>query len=93
MSINDLDVVRQERLAHLLSVATSYHYRFRWRVCKRDGEWRIYDRAGTWHDRAPTLVEAHTWATQCAVMDELCEEGGLTRLAVLVARARQAPTR
>ena len=51
----------------------------RWSVRKRDGAWRVYDR-GCWHDTYPTLVEAHTYATQCAVADSLYEPGGLTWL-------------
>ena len=48
-------------------------------VCFRAGEWRVYDARGTWADRFPTLPQAHTWATQCAIVDELCSPGGLTR--------------
>jgi hypothetical protein len=61
----------------------------RYRVCKRNGAWRIYDRRGYWYDTDPTLVGAHTYATQLAVCDELFEEGGLTRLKVLQTRARR----
>jgi hypothetical protein len=43
------------------------------------GEWRVYDPRGNWADRFTTLVQAHTWATQCAIVDELCSPGGLTR--------------
>ena len=52
----------------------------RWSVRKRNGAWRVYDR-GHWHDSFDTLVDAHTYATQCAVADELYEPGGLTWLA------------
>lgn len=48
-----------------------------WSVCKRDGEWRVYDR-GVWADRFPTLADAHTYATQCAISDTLFSPGGLT---------------
>jgi hypothetical protein len=51
----------------------------RWSVRKRDGQWRVYDR-GFWHDSFDTLVDAHTYATQCAVADVLYEPGGLTWL-------------
>ena len=51
----------------------------RYSVRFRSGEWRVYDRRGTWADRFPTLTAAHTWATQCAIVDELCSPGGLTR--------------
>jgi len=50
----------------------------RWRVCYREGEWRVYD-GQAWADRFPTLAQAHTYATQCAIVDELCSPGGLTR--------------
>ena len=60
----------------------------RWSVRKRRGVWRIYDQ-GTWHDTCDTLAEAHTYATQCAVFDELCEPGGLSRLSVLLGLARE----
>jgi hypothetical protein len=51
----------------------------RWKVNKRAGQWRVYDR-GIWHDTFDTLQAAHTYATQCAVADELYEPGGLTWL-------------
>jgi hypothetical protein len=51
----------------------------RWRVIKRKGEWRVMD-GDAWHDRYPTLTEAHTAATQYAVADALFAPGGLTRL-------------
>lgn len=56
----------------------------RWRVIKRDGEWRVLD-SGVWHDSFPTLPEAHTYATQNAVADYLFEPGGLSRLKELEA--------
>jgi hypothetical protein len=56
----------------------------RWAVIKREGAWRVTDR-GCWHDTFPTLPEAHTYATQCAVADVLYEPGGLTELARLQA--------
>jgi len=50
----------------------------RWSVKFRHGEWRVYD--GTaWADRYPTLTQAHTFATQQAIVTELCAPGGLTR--------------
>lgn len=52
----------------------------RWRVCKRNQVWRIYDSRGYWHDSSDTLEDAHTYATQLAVADVLFEPGGLTRL-------------
>jgi len=52
----------------------------KWSVIKRDGEWRILHPNGFWHDSAPTLVEAHTYATQLSVADVLFEGGGLTIL-------------
>jgi hypothetical protein len=55
-----------------------------WAVCKRDGKWRIYQRrrdGWVWHDAEHTLPDAHTAATQYAVIDELFNPGGLTRLA------------
>ena len=54
----------------------------RWRVCKRDGLWRILDR-GVWSDTYYTLPEAHTAATQYAVMEELFKPGALVALAEL----------
>ncbi len=58
-----------------------------WRVCKRDGEWRVYQR-GTWAEAYPTLVEAHTSATQNAVADMVFAPGGLTRCRELLEAAR-----
>lgn len=55
----------------------------RYRVCKRDGQWRMYDR-DVWTDTFDTLHGAHTWATQCAVSDVLYEPGGLTRMRELL---------
>jgi len=53
-----------------------------WRVCKREGRWRIYQRRDewVWHDVEDTLPAAHTAAMHYAVMDELYAPGGLTRL-------------
>lgn len=51
----------------------------RWRVQKIGGSWRVLD-YGTWHDTFDTLPEAHTYATQLAVADELFNPGGLTFL-------------
>jgi hypothetical protein len=61
-----------------------------WAVCKRYGQWRIYQRCRdgwSWHDSEGTLVDAHTAATQYAVMDELCTPGGLTRLKAMQQKA------
>jgi hypothetical protein len=54
----------------------------RWTVAKRDGQWRVYDRH-IWHDTFPSLEDAHTYATQCAVTDCIYTPGGLTLLAQL----------
>lgn len=51
----------------------------RWSVKKRDGKWRVCDH-GAWFDTFNTLPEAHTYATQCALADEIFAPGGLTRL-------------
>lgn len=51
----------------------------RWTVHKRDGKWRVSDR-GVWHDTFESLWDACTYATQCAVADELYAPGGLTCL-------------
>jgi hypothetical protein len=50
----------------------------RWSVKFRNGEWRVYH-GQFWADRFPTLVQAHTAATQCAIACELFAPGGLTR--------------
>lgn len=55
----------------------------RWTVCKRDNEWRVYDR-GIWSDTFLTLPEAHTYATQNAVADILFMDGALTLLRSLL---------
>lgn len=54
----------------------------RWSVRKVNGTWRVFDR-GIWHDSFDSLPAAHTYATQCAVADEIYEPGGLTRLSIL----------
>jgi hypothetical protein len=59
-----------------------------WRVCKRDGAWRVYDR-GVWHETHRTLPEAHTAATQLAVACDLFTEGGLSCLKKLRERERE----
>jgi hypothetical protein len=51
----------------------------RWSVVKREGRWRVLDR-GAWHETHDTLAQAHTAATQYAVIDECFAPGGLTRL-------------
>lgn len=51
----------------------------RWRVEKHGGRWRVLD-AGAWMDTFPTLPEAHTYATQLAVVNEIFEPGGLSFL-------------
>lgn len=51
----------------------------RWSVRRWKNEWGVYDR-DICHDSFPTLEEAHTFATQCAVADILFESGGLTLL-------------
>jgi hypothetical protein len=61
----------------------SFHGGHDWAVCKRDGQWRIYQQwrdGWSWHNSEDTLAAAHTAATQYAVMDELFTAGGLTRL-------------
>lgn len=50
-----------------------------WRVCKRDGKWRVY-KGWSWAETFDTLEEAHTSATQNAVADTLYAPGGLTLL-------------
>lgn len=55
----------------------------RWKVCKRAGEWRVYDR-GVWWDTYPSLQDAHSWALRCAVTDELWAADGITRLRELL---------
>jgi hypothetical protein len=60
---------------------------YRWNVRKRDGLWHVYRDWSRW-DTHTTLPEAHTAATQCAVMDELCKPGGLTKLADIIWAAK-----
>lgn len=48
-------------------------------VCKREGVWRVYDR-GIWADSFDTLEDAHTFATQCAVVNAIFEPGALIAL-------------
>lgn len=52
----------------------------RWSVKRWHDRWGVFDR-GVCHDSFPTLQEAHTFATQCAVADVLFETGGLELLA------------
>jgi hypothetical protein len=54
----------------------------RWTVRKHNGAWGVYD-WGVLSDKFDTLDEAHTWATQNAVADELYAPGGLTRIALI----------
>jgi hypothetical protein len=54
----------------------------RWRVIKRDNQWRVYDR-DLWHETHDTLVDAHTAATQLAVTTMCFEPGCLTILKYL----------
>lgn len=56
----------------------------RYRVCKVDGDWRIYDRSGCWLDTCESLEEAHTFGMQYAVFDDIIEPGGLTRLQTML---------
>ena len=56
-----------------------------YQICKRDNVWRLYQR-GIWLYTFPTLQEAHTYATACAITDLLFEPGGLTCLKKLVSR-------
>ena len=51
----------------------------KWRVCKRAGVWRVYDR-GVWADSFDSLRDAHSWALAASVSDELFNRGGLTRM-------------
>jgi hypothetical protein len=77
-----------------IDLPIDFHGGNTWAVCKRAGRWRIYQRRSygwvwhdvegygwVWHDVEDTLTEAHTAATQYAVIDELFAPGGLTRLA------------
>lgn len=61
----------------------------RWSICYRDGQWRVYDR-DCWYISFDDLPEAHTWATQQAVADVLCEPGGLNILRYLLDLERAA---
>ena len=54
----------------------------RWKVVKRYDRWRVLDN-GQWHETHDTLREAHTAATQLAVMDACFQPGGLTALKYL----------
>lgn len=51
----------------------------RWSVKRWKTGWGVFDR-GICHDTFPTLADAHTFATQCAVIDIFLEDGGLFRL-------------
>lgn len=62
------------------------HQPHRFTVRKRHGKWRIYDH-NTWHDTTDTLTEAHTWATQLAIITQLCTPGGLTKYTQLTQRS------
>ena len=50
-----------------------------WRVCKRAGVWRVYDR-GVWADSFDSLRDAHSWALAASVADVLFKPGGLSYL-------------
>jgi hypothetical protein len=54
----------------------------RWKVVKRYDRWRVLDN-GAWHETHDTLAQAHTAATQLAVMDACFQPGGLTALKYL----------
>ena len=54
-----------------------------YRVCKRAGVWRVYER-GAWADSFDSLPEAHSWALAAAISDQLFNRGGLSRFAALV---------
>jgi len=54
----------------------------RWSIRKVDRKWRVYDH-NSWQDVFDTLPEAHTYATQLAVADDLFSPGGLTYLSSL----------
>ena len=54
----------------------------RWKVVKRYDRWRVLDN-GQWHETHDTLAQAHTAATQLAVMDACFQPGGLTALKYL----------
>ena len=59
----------------------------RWSVKKlADGRWGVF-KSGSWWDVFPTLNEAHTYATQSAVAEDLYEPGGLTYLKFLKEKA------
>jgi hypothetical protein len=64
----------------------------KWSVRKRDGRWRVYDPTGGWHDTCDSSQEAHTYAAQQSVVDEVFEPGGLTRLRIIQSIARQRVT-
>lgn len=66
-----------------LGVRVDWRPRRRWSVRRVGDSWGVFDR-GVWADVFPTLVEAHTWATQCAVAAEVYQPGGLTRCKELV---------
>ena len=53
-----------------------------YRVCKREGVWRVYDR-GVWADSFDSLPEAHSWALAAAISGQLFNGGGLVRFAAL----------
>jgi hypothetical protein len=73
--------------ANRVTAGDGQRMRNKWKVCYRDDVWRIYD-GPVWHDSCPTLIEAHTYATQLAVADTLFAPGGLTLLRWLKSRRK-----
>lgn len=59
----------------------------RWWICLREGQWRVYDPQGCWHDRAESLSEAHDEAARCALFAALSAPGGLACLTTMLRRS------
>ena len=57
-----------------------------YRICKREGKWRVYER-GVWADSFGSLPDAHSYALASSVADQLFNPGGLDRLAKLIDEA------